>query len=347
MLFTPRRSALAVIAVVMLSAAGPLRAEPFADRIAVAAQGWLDAMGPAAEGARFAFDGDERVDWHYIPRRRQGIAFRDMNEVQRQAAKALMRSTLSSQGVLKADAIMALEAVLAGIEGSSLSYRDPMNYLISIFGNPGSFPWGWRLEGHHLSINVTATAAETVSVTPLFAGSNPARVPTGPQKGKQVQYDEFILALRLARTLSADQRAAAIIAPRALGNIVTGPGRADAIERPVGLPVKDLTRAQQLLLMELIASYVGMARDEIGRPYMHLVEDGLADTTFAWAGDVSEVEPFYYRIHGPRVLIEFDNTQNDANHIHSLWRDPLNDFGSDDLMRHYKNAPSGHGHKHP
>lgn len=335
------------VAAFVLWSAGPARAERFAEQIAAAAQDWLIAIGPAAQSAQFAFDKDERVDWHFIPRRRQGIAFRDMNDVQRQAAKTLMRSTLSSQGVLKADAIMALEAVLADIEGSSLSYRDPMNYLISVFGTPGRYPWGWRLEGHHLSINVTAATADAVSVTPVFAGSNPARVPAGPQKGKQVQYDEFILAIRLARTLSAEQRAAATLGTRALGNIVTGPGRADAIAAPVGLPANELTRPQRLLLMELVASYVGLARDEIGLPYMQIVEDGLADTTFAWAGPVSEVEPFYYRIHGPRILIEFDNSQNNANHIHSLWRDPLNDFGHDDLMRHYKEAPIGHGHKHP
>ena len=98
--------------------------------------------------------------------------------------------------------------------------------------------------------------------------------------------------------------------------------------------------------MELITAYVGLARDEIGQPYMSLVEKGLADTRFAWAGPTSGGEPFYYRIHGPRILIEFDDTQNGGNHIHSLWRDPMNDFGRDDLARHYKGAPAQHGHVH-
>jgi len=106
-----------------------------------------------------------------------------------------------------------------------------------------------------------------------------------------------------------------------------------------------MSRAQRVLLTQLISAYVGIARDRIGLPYMKLVEAGMDETSFAWAGPVSEVEPFYYRIHGPRILIEFDNSQGGGNHIHSLWRDPENDFGRDDLHRHYKNAPLAHGHK--
>lgn len=319
---------------------------PFDAEIASAAKSWLALAGAKGKKAQFLFKNDERFDWHYTPRRRDGLALKDMSAEMRAATKQLMRSTLSSGGILKAEAIMALEAVLREIEGSSASYRDPENYLISIFGEPGVHPWGWRLEGHHLSLNVTVSAPGEVSVTPSFAGSNPAQVPSGPQKGRRVQYDEYVLALRLAVSLTPAQKKLALIGDRSLGEIVAGPGRGDQLEKPVGIPMFDLSPPQQQLLMTLVSIYVGIARDEIGQPYMDLVETGLADTRFAWAGSMTEGEAFYYRIHGPRVLIEFDNSQNDGNHIHSLWRDPENDFGRDDLGRHYSNAPDAHGHVH-
>jgi hypothetical protein len=325
---------------------GSARAQStFTTDMATAAGTLLEELAPRGGNAAFAFTDDERFDWHYTPRRRDGVAIRDMIGRQRDALKSLMRTTLSSPGILKAEAIMALEGVLAEIEGSSTSYRDPENYLVSVFGTPGSFPWGWRLEGHHLSINVTVAAEGEVAVTPTFMGTNPARVPSGPRAGSRVQYDEFILAIRLARSLNDAQRAQAMIGTRSLGNIVAGPGRGDALETPEGLPLTELSRTQQLIVMQLIAAYVGIARDEIGQPYMKLVEDGLAETKLAWAGAISETAAFYYRIHGPRILIEFDNTQGGANHIHALWRDPVNDFGRDDLHRHYEGSPAAHGHK--
>ncbi len=329
----------------MFSAPAAPRAETFDAEIAAAAKAWQREMGAKAGAAKFKFTDDERFDWHFVPRSRAGAAIRDMTPAQRAATKALMRSTLSSPGILKAEGIMALEAVLAELEGSSLSYRDPEKYFISIFGAPGVYPYGWRLEGHHLSINVTVAAPGEVAVTPTFLGTNPARVPSGPKAGMRVQHDEYVLALRLARSLDAGQRKQALLAGRSLGEVVAGPGRGDALNSPEGLPVGSLGTAQQSLLTTLIAAYVGLARDQIGRPYMDLVRNGWAETRFAWAGPMVEGEAFYYRIHGPRVLIEFDNSQGGGNHIHSLWRDPANDFGRDDLHRHYKGAPEAHGHR--
>ncbi|MDA0997955.1 MAG: DUF3500 domain-containing protein [Proteobacteria bacterium] len=314
--------------------------------IVAAAKNWLVVMGDKGKKANLAFRDEERFDWRYIPSSRDGAVIRGMSAAERAATKQLLRSTLSSGGILKAEAIMALEQVLREIEGGSASFRDPENYFISIFGEPGAFPWGWRLEGHHLSINVTLSASGAISVTPAFAGTNPAKIPSGPRAGFRIQNDEYVLSLRLANGLTPAQRKLAMIADRSLGEIVTGPGRGDALSKPQGIPVPDLSPRQRILLMELITAYVGLARDEIGQPYMSLVEKGLADTRFAWAGPTSGGEPFYYRIHGPRILIEFDDTQNGGNHIHSLWRDPMNDFGRDDLARHYKGAPAQHGHVH-
>ncbi|MBO6949127.1 MAG: DUF3500 domain-containing protein [Rhodospirillales bacterium] len=315
------------------------------DEMAAAAKAFLDGLAPRTGDASFKFTDDERFDWHYTPRHRDGMKIGDMIQRQRDDTKALMRSTLSARGILKAEAIMALEGILAEIEGSSLSYRDPEKYFVSVFGTPGAYPWGWRLEGHHLSINVTVAAKGEVSVTPTFLGTNPMRVPSGDHKGKFIQYDEFILAIRLMRSMNPEQRQKAVIGEGALGNIVSGPGRGDALDKPEGLAVSELDASQRLLLLQLINAYVGIARNEIGTPYMKLIEDGFAETRFAWAGPVSEVEPFYYRIHGPRILVEFDNTQGGGNHVHSLWRDPKNDFGRDDLHRHYKDAPVSHGHR--
>ena len=325
--------------------APPARAEPVDTVIAAAARAWQQAMGDKAPSATFAFTDDERFDWAYTPGYRKGVPIRDMTPPQRAAATALMRSTLSAPGVAKAEAIMALEAVLAEVEGSSLDYRDPEKYFVSVFGVPGRHPWGWRLEGHHLSVNVTVATPGAVSLTPVFLGTNPAEIPGGPRKGERVQRDEYVLALRFAGSLDAGQRARALLRERSLGNVVAGPGRGGTLKTPEGLPFTSLSAHQKTLLTALITAYVGLARDEIGRPYMDLVREGWSETRFAWAGPMTEGAEFYYRIHGPRILIEFDNSQGGGNHIHSLWRDPANDFGRDDLHRHYRGAPEAHGHR--
>jgi len=314
--------------------------------MAAAARNWASLLDKGqSRQALFEFNDDERFNWHYIPRNRQGLALRDMTAEQNQAARNLIKATLSQQGATKVEAIMALEAVLREVEGSSSGFRDPENYAFSLFGEPGTPPWGWRVEGHHLSINVTNAASGDISITPTFTGTNPARIPLGPRTGERIQKDEYFLALELAVSLDEGQRGKAVLGERSLGNIVTGPGRADALKQPEGLAVGDLSAEQKDLLLRLVATYVGLARDEVGERYMDLVHGGLGETRFAWAGGMSEGEAFYYRVHGPRILIEFDNTQNNANHIHAVWRDPLDDFGRDTLKEHYDSAGPGHGHR--
>ncbi len=315
-------------------------AETFDRAIAAAAARWLEAAGPAGEGASFAFSDRERRDWHFTPRGREGLMIGDMSRAQREATTALMRATLSSPGVLKAQDIMRLEAVLAEVEGSSLRYRNPEGYYVSVFGDPNGYPWGWRLEGHHLSINVTIAAPNEAFVTPLFTGTNPAVPPSDSGFAKVIQQDEMTLAFRLIRSLDPEQAAAARLSssPR---NIVTGPGSGDALDRWAGIMGGGLTDGQRSLLRQLVSVDVGMARDEVGQTYMRLFDEGLAETSFAWAGEASERAAFYYRIHGPRILIEFDNTRG-GNHIHAIWRDPLNDFGRDALRQHYADSPHRH-----
>lgn len=316
--------------------AAPLEAHSVDQSLKGAAKNWL----AVTQQKGFTFSESERRNWHYTPRSRQGLMIGDMNDAQKQATTALMRATLSSAGMLKVKDIMRLEAVLAEIEGSSLSYRNPEGYFVSIFGEPDVYPWGWRLEGHHLSINVTVSTANNISLTPLFTGTNPARPPAGAVVSRPIQYDEMILAARLIQTLTPEQARLAKM-ERSPREIVTGPGRGDAIKESVGVPAGTLNVGQRDLLRNLISSYVGVVQDAFGQKYMSLIDAGLDKTVFAWAGEASERAAFYYRIHGPRILIEFDNTRG-GDHIHAIWRDPLDDFGRDTLREHYANGPHQH-----
>jgi hypothetical protein len=308
-----------------------------AQRMAEAAGVWLDGLATQQrQVALWPFRTAERGDWHYAPRRRNGLALKAMDERQRSAALALLASALSPRGDAKARAIMALEAVLAELEGGTWQRRDPLDYAFTLFGAPGLFPWGWRIEGHHLIINVTVAGPEAVTITPTFWGSNPARIPRGPRIGERVMAREYHLGLELAQSLTPEQRAIAVFRDRSVGNIVTERGRARALRVPTGLPFAELGEGQRNLLMALVREYVGNAADAIGLPYLARVQaDCLEGLRLAWAGGMAEGQAFYYRIHAPRLLIEFDCTQNDANHIHSLWRDPLNDWGRDVLGEHY------------
>lgn len=312
----------------------------WAAEMAAAAEAWLE-QGGAGTGAQRPFADAERGNWHYVPRRRMGLSLGRMQPALRERALALLRTGLSQAGAAQAEAVMALEAILAELEGSSLRFRDPLGYALTIFGTPGTCPWGWRLEGHHLSLNVTITSPERIAMTPMFVGTNPARIPRGPRAGERLQRVEHDLALALARSLDAEQLRDALLDARTPGDVITGPGRAASLARPQGLAHAALRPAQQAQLWELIEAYVGRARDAFGRPYLEIVREGLAQTRLAWAGGRQAGTAFYYRIHGPRLLIEFDNTQNRANHIHSLWRDPANDFGRDDLREHYGSHAHG------
>lgn len=299
---------------------------------------WLDTL--SVEQQRLAvwpFGSTERGDWYYAPRRRNGLPLRDMDGDQRDAAYALLRSTLSSSGNDKARAIMALEEVLGALEDGQRADRDPLNYAFTVFGQPGEPPWGWRVEGHHLILNVTVADPEVVAVTPTFWGANPARIPRGPRAGERVLASEYHFGLELARSLVPAQRRQAVFGDGSVGNIITERGRAQALGAPTGLAASDLDDGQRTLVKSLIETYVGSFSDGAGLSHRaHVRQDGLNGLRFAWAGGMSEGDAFYYRMHGPRLLIEFDCTANDANHIHSIWRDPRDDWGRDILGEHYR-----------
>lgn len=311
--------------------------------MSAAATAFLEALSQQQRmKAHFVFDDAERYNWHFIPKDRKGIALGDLNDKQKEAALSLLRTGLSDTGYKKTLAIIALENVLKGVEGrpSNDNYRDPRKYYFSLFGDPASNGiWGWRLEGHHISFNFSTKDNRLVSGTPGFLGANPAIVLSGPEKGMQVLKDEAELGFALLHSLDAGQRQKAVITTEAPGEIITGSSRKAMISNPQGILFSELTGVQQKQFLQLLSLYIHRYTRLFAMDMMHGIENaGLSALRFAWAGadQPGPGNPHYYRIQGPTIIIEYDNTQNNANHVHTVVRDLKNDFGGDELLEHYK-----------
>ncbi|MEX2531906.1 MAG: DUF3500 domain-containing protein [Gemmatimonadota bacterium] len=314
-------------------------------RIVEAAQAFLATLDRDQRTRVFRpFEDDARFDWYFTPVERSGLPLMDMELEQRIRALDLLKTATSSRGYLKATGVMHLEGILAEIEGNPVR-RNPENYHFWIFGNPSaSEPWGWRFEGHHISMNF-ASAQGIMVANPSFIGANPAQVRTGPYAGWRLLAAEEDLARALIWSLEPAQRARAVISATAPGDIITANQRRALLESIEGIPFADLTPEQQAVFERLLAEYVENFDPQIAHPrFARIRELGMDRLHFAWAGSLEVGEPHYYRIHGPSVLIEYDNIQNDANHIHSVWRDLENDFGDDLLRFHYETADAAHGH---
>lgn len=288
----------------------------------------------------YEIDDDERYNWHYVPRERNGISFNDLSDEQRQAALNLFRACLSEQGFQKASNIMALENILREVEnrGADDAYRDPFNYYVTIFGKPGmNSVWGWRLEGHHISLNFSSADGEIVSGTPAFWGSNPAVVRTGRDRGRQILKLETDLGFALVNSLDMNQVRIAVISTKAPSDIITRNQRKTDILKPEGLPFHEMTDQQKRLFLQLLSVYVKNYQLGFSKRLMAKIEKaGIENLTFAWAGSLQPGAGHYYRIQGPALLIEYDNTQNNANHVHTVVRDMTNDFAEDILREHYQ-----------
>jgi hypothetical protein len=311
--------------------------DPARAAMAGAATAFLTALpADARRRALFTFDDKERLNWGYVPRGREGISLKEMPAAARAAAHELMKASLSAVGYGKAVNVIRLEEVLRQIETFGSLLRDPEKYYVSVFGSPGPGPWGWRLEGHHLSLNFALVPGRPLAVTPAFMGANPADVRSGPLKGLRTLGREQDLGRALAHSLDAGQQRRMLIGDRSLGDIVSGPARREGPGAPVGVPLADMRGEQRALAIQLVEEYARNMRAEMAEEELRrLREAGFERLHFAWAGPLSAGQAHYYRLHGPTLLIEFDNTQNDANHIHSVWRDPQNDFGLDPLRAHY------------
>jgi hypothetical protein len=347
---------LLTLVVVVLAAAG---AQPDSQRdvarMADAASAFLASLSAEQRAeATFAFDSGERFRFHFIPIEsfpRQGLRLRDMTAEQRERAQELLRAGLSARGFLTTRQIIELEGILRDLEGPGRRLaRDPDEYLVAIFGTPSrAGTWGWRFEGHHLSLHFTVVGGSAVASSPAFFGANPAEVREGPRRGLRPLALEEDAARALVLSLDDAQRAVAVISDVAPRDIVTGAELDIAPLSPTGISTERLTELQRAMLMELIRAYTSHMADEVAAQRMARLERAGTDAiTFAWAGDVVRGAPHYYRVQGPTFLIEYDNTQNDANHIHSVWRDFGGDFGRDLLREHLREAhDGGDGHRHP
>jgi len=304
-------------------------------------------LGGLSEGQRaktvFDFGDGERRNWHFVPRERKGLSIKEMSPEQRALALALAKTGLSDDGYEKATRIMALEAVLREMEKDTTGRRDPEKYFVSIFGKPGGKdPWGWRFEGHHLSLNYSSIDGAAPAMTPSFFGSNPGEVRGGEHQGLRVLSNEEDLGRALIKSLTPEQRQIAIIPGAAPADVLNDPKRPDRTQ-PVGIAWDKLTAAQQAQLAKLVKVQFFRCRPDVAAEEWTRVEQtDLTKLHFAWAGGIDRGEPHYYRVQNETFVVEYDNTQNQANHPHSIWRDWERDFGGDLLKRHHDAA---HGEK--
>ena len=284
--------------------------------------------------ATAAFD-DEAVrrDWHYVPRREPGLSFVALRDQQRRLVHDLLAQVLSIDAHAKVTTIIGLEEVLNRLEGGRLREgRHSSVYRVLVFGQPGDGPWGWKFEGHHVSVNVTLVDGE-VAATPLFLGAHPAHVTHDGRTVTRPLAEEEDVGRALLHALSAEQRRMAIIADRAPDDIVTGAAPTVDHIADEGVALSDLRGEAAELADALLRLYVTRLTVPPPPPDRDAVR-------FAWAGPAEPGRPHYYRLAHPRFLVELDNTQDGANHVHTVWRDPGNDFGDDLLRRH---ASAAHG----
>jgi hypothetical protein len=327
----------------------PVSTAATAERMRAAAERLLSSM-PERERAKAArpFEDKDRLDWHYTPRSRNGVSFKDLDAAGREAVHALLKQALSAAGHAKVVNIIELETVLKELETFGLM-RDPERYHFIVYGTPQrSAAWGWRFEGHHLSLNFTLAGAKAVADAPSFFGANPALVPKGPRKGLRALAEEEDEARKLLGALNPSQRKAAVFEPQTYGEIVTGNAEKVDPMKPAGLPAAQMDEAQRAQLVKVIEVYARNFEPALAAARMARVrEGGIEKISFGWAGSTERGKPHYYRIQGPLFLIEYDSSQNGGNHIHTVWRDFNGDFGRDLLREHYQATKvSGNAHRH-
>jgi hypothetical protein len=308
--------------------------------MADAAKAFLSSLTPPQRSqATFQFTDDERLDWHYIPKPRKGLALRDMTPEQKQLAHALLAAGLSQQGYIKAVSIMSLDEVLKIMEGGKGPMRDPEGYFFTVFGEPSATGnWGYRVEGHHVSQNFTIVNGK-LQGAPSFFGTNPAEIREGDRKGLRVLAREEDLGRQLVKSFTADQQKTAVISKDAPKEILTEATRKAALNgQPSGLQASNMTAPQRAILQSLLDEYCENMTDQIDQTREDQIKKAGDKIYFAWAGGENPGQGHYYRIQSPSFLVEFDDTQDNANHIHSVWRDFNGDFGLDLLKEHYQSS---------
>jgi hypothetical protein len=262
-----------------------------------------------------------------------------MTAPQKHLAHALLNTGLSQRGYMKATTIMSLEEVLRVMEKDSGARRNPEGYFFSIFGEPSDKGvWGYRVEGHHLALNFTIVNGKVVG-SPNFFGTNPAEIREGPRKGLRVLRGEEDSGRALLTALTPEQKKVAIVTGDAYKDIITAASRKASLQgQPNGLSAAKMNQKQRALLQAVIDEYVYNMPEQVAQARQEQVKKAGNNLNFAWAGVEEKGGPHYYRVVAPDFLIEYDNTQNNANHVHSVWRDINGDFGLDLLAEHYKTS---------
>lgn len=336
----------------------PTATEASPQRMAEAARTFLAALSPQQRTAsEFPFDADaERTRWSNLPAsmvERSGARLGDLSDEQRRQLHDLLRASTSSQGYQKIAGVIRLDEVLheeasAAVASGERRLPDRLleswtsaNYWISFFGQPGDSTWGWMINGHHMAASFTVVG-DRIAFTPLFLGAEPHEILSGLEAGWRVLANEGERGWRLLQALDEGQRAVAVLGDDIPGDVLTGPGRKGSLGEFSGIPASALTEAQRGLLWQLVEEFAanadhGAAQDQLAR----IREDGPDALHFAWIGPTHDrTARYYYRVHGPSVLIEYIVEEgvggNAANHVHSIMRDPGNDYGEDWLGKHYE-----------
>jgi len=332
------------VILVLLSAVGSVAGQINPDD----ARQFLGTLSEAKrQRVQLPFEDSSRSRWHYLPASsftRAGVSLGELDSGQRQLLFSLLKSHLSETGYNKTQKILELERILGELENNP-TYRNTDHYFVAVYGEPNETGiWAWSFEGHHLSLNFTI-AGDKISMAPRFMGANPAVIPKGKRKGEKTLAREEDLAFKLLHALPENQRQQAIFRKRAYWDITTSnESQVEPLEQ-AGILLKDLAPAHQAILLELIDEYLASMPAELATKRMNLLKTEEFDLiSFGWAGGTQPGEPHYYRVQGKTFLIELDNTQNEANHIHSVWRDFDGDFGRDLIRKHYENS-SHHDHK--
>lgn len=332
----------ATVAGVGLGAGEQVIASPaLADDLTKALSNFVRRMSPAnRRRAMHQINDRRREDWHYVPRSRPGVRIDQLSGAGQRALWDVLGVLMSARGVSQVKGTIELEGILGDLTGNR-SFRDPGNYVFILFGDPNATgPTAFRFEGHHLSVNALVVKGHGVAVTPVFFGANPAKVPSRHHhKGFRLLGSEEDAAFQLVRSLEGAARQKAIIADRAPRDVIAGPGREDSLKTFAGQPLSGLSEGQMAGVYRITDLFVGTMSDRIATEITARVRnDGADKLHFAWAGSLVPGRPHYFRIHGPSILVEYDNTQNGANHVHALWLDPREMFGRDLLAKHHRRA---------
>lgn len=306
-----------------------------------AARQFLATLEPdKAQKARYPYESAERFNWHFVPKERNGLSFKAMTPEQQKVALALLRIGVSADGVKRLETLRQMENVLREIEQGRGPVRDPDLYFFTIFGEPSDKgKWGWRYEGHHVSLQWCVRDGKMIADSPQFVGANPAEIRDGAMKGTRLLAKEEDLGYELVQSLGAEQKKECVCSETAPNDILTGNSRQAAIQEDKGVSYSELTSAQKKLLEKLIVQHAALHTAELSKKRMTAIRRaGVESIKFAWMGSLERGKAHYYRIQGKTFLIELDNTQNNANHVHTVWRDFKGDFGADLIAEHYQRA---------